>query len=255
MSDNTKAIDIRGVIIDDNEFIIEVLLDLLSEEHSNISILGTANNGEDGVALIHDKSPDLVFLDVEMPDMTGFQMLSKLNKIAFQTIFITSHSHYAIKAIRFNALDYLVKPIIPAELAAAIDRFLENQNSPQNPEGIQLALNNFRNDQPQEQILSLPTNEGVIRIPLNTIIKIEGDRNYSFLHTTTKGKILASKTLRYFEEILSGSEFLRCHRSTILNKKHVLSMKSSDTFTLNTNEEIQISRRRKKEARQWFESS
>ncbi|MFT4805612.1 MAG: two-component system LytT family response regulator, partial [Psychroserpens sp.] len=111
---------IKSILIDDNTFIANVLLDQLKENHPDIEVMAIAKNGKEGLEKIHLLKPNLIFLDIEMPDMTGFEMLNKLDVIDFQIIFITSHTHYAIKAFRFNALDYLVKPINEKELASAI---------------------------------------------------------------------------------------------------------------------------------------
>jgi len=130
---------IKALIVEDNAFMATVLYDLLQQDASTIAVVGTATTGKDALRLIALKKPDVVFLDIELPDMTGFELLKQLDTISFQTIFTTSHSHYAIKAFRFNALDYLVKPIKETELKEAIHR-IGNTNSNSD---VSMALQNL----------------------------------------------------------------------------------------------------------------
>ena len=241
---------IRSIIVDDHPLNIEVLSDLLREESQDISLVGTAGNGEDALALIRSAEPDLVFLDVEMPDMNGFEVLASLPAINFQTIFVTAFSRYAIQAIRFNALDYLVKPIDPAELKLALRRYRSNGPILQQ-EQIRNALNNLNKRGTLDQVLFLPTQEGGIKMILRDITRIAGDRNYSTFYLVNDKTKISSKTLGHFEEILSGNEFFRCHRSFILNRCHVDKM-LTDAFLMKDGSKIPISRRRKAEARAWF---
>lgn len=242
---------IKSLIIDDNAFIIDLLSDLLEQDHPLVEVLDTAKSGEEALEKIGRHQPDLVFLDVELPDMSGFDVLAHLEDIAFQTIFITSFSHYAIMAIRFNALDYLVKPIEPKELAHALRRYRHNGHSNLNQQQVHLALNNLRQKNAQDQILYLPTQEGGIKMELKEIVKIEGDRNYSTIYLSNRKTKISAKTLGYFEEILDGKGFFRCHRSFILNHQHIEKLQK-ETFLLKDATEIPISRRRKTAAKEWF---
>ncbi len=241
---------IRSIIVDDNLFNIAVLSDLILERNDRISLVGTAKNGKKALDLIQSEQPDLVFLDVEMPDMNGFEVLASLKEINFQTIFVTAHSHYAIEAIRFNALDYLVKPIDPNELNLAIKRYRSNRNT-NHQHQIRNTLDNFNKKNALDQVLFLPTQEGGMKMALRDIIKIEGDRNYStFFMSTNKTKI-SSKTLGHFEAILKDKGFFRCHRSFIVNRHHIDKMQK-ESFLLKNKTEIPISRRRKALAKSWF---
>ena len=242
---------IKAVLIDDNAFIATVLKDTLTENHPDITILGTAKNGTEGIALIKQHQPDLVFLDIEMPDMTGFEMLSNLASINFQTIFTTAHSHYAIKAFRFNALDYLVKPVNKDELAEAIGRFKNNYNPSETQERIKTALDNLKVKRSENQVLLLNTQQETLKIPLKQIVKIEGDRNYSYIHLTNNNKELSSKTLGFFEEVLSDKGFLRCHRSYLVNRNNINTIDRSD-FLMKNLSRVPISRRKMSEAKNWF---
>lgn len=242
---------IKSIIVDDDPFNIEVLSDLLETAQREVKVIGKARNGTEALAMIQSLQPDLVFLDVEMPDMNGFEVLARLKEINFQTIFATAHSQYAIQAIRFNALDYLMKPINPKELAQALKRYHSSTNKKLNQDKIQTALNNLNKKDTQDQVLFLPTQEGGMKMTLRNIIKIEGDRNYSTFYLI-KGKTkISSKTLGYFEEALLGKGFFRCHRSFIVNHHHIESIQK-DTFLMKDGHEIPISRRRKTDVKTWF---
>ena len=242
----------KSLIIDDNPFIIDSLSDQIRQHHPEIEIIGNARSGREGLEKLRTLKPGLVFLDVEMPDMTGFDLLGQLREITFQTIFITSFSHYAIKAIRFNALDYLLKPIEEEELRQAIRRFYANLGKTANQEHIQQALDNLKTETPQEQKLFLQTQEGELRLPLKNIVSIEGERNYSYIHLANNTKKLSSKTLGHFEEILSDKGFFRCHRSFLVNGHYVQGLQGPGHFLLHNGNLAPISRRKKSEATAWF---
>lgn len=245
---------INALIIEDSEFLTTVLLDMLNEYHPEVKVLATALNGKDGLNKISQLQPNLVFLDIEMPDMTGFEMLNQLETINFQTIFTTAHSHYAIKAFRFNALDYLVKPINENELKEAVHRFKPDYNISEKQHQLQNALENLQTKNVIDQKLILQTQSGILRFPLKQIIKIESERNYSNIYLTNGTKELSSKNLAYFEDILDDKGFLRCHRSFLVNKYHIETHKN-DLFVLKNGSEIPISRRKKTESEYWFNNN
>jgi two-component system LytT family response regulator len=245
---------ITCLIIDDDPFIRELLQDKIDQYFPEIKILTTANSGRDGLEKIATHKPDLVFLDVEMVDMTGFEMLAQLSDIKFQVIFITSYSHYAIRAIRFNALDYLLKPIDLGELKKAIKRF-KNQSGTKPPkENIALALQNSLTQNVANHMLILRTQDGALKLILKDIVHIEGDRNYSNIHLKDGTKKLVTKTLSDLEALLDSKGFYRCHRSHILNKEHIIKAKGILALVTN-NVQIPISRRKKKQFAVWLESS
>ncbi|MBO3697297.1 LytTR family DNA-binding domain-containing protein [Roseivirga sp. E12] len=239
---------ISCLIIDDDPFIQDLLSDKLSF-FNEIEVIGQALNGRDGLKQIEDKRPDLVFLDVEMTDMTGFELLSSIHDIHFKTIFITSYGHYAIKAIRFNALDYLLKPIDLEELRNAIRRFKEQgEKEPSNK--ARHLVNNLKR-KAEDQLLILKVQEGEFCKPLKDIICIEGDRNYSRIKLVGGSAELVAKTLSYFEELLEDKDFFRIHKSTVINRLHISKVKN-EFIVLSTGEEIAISRRRKSDFIAWF---
>lgn len=239
---------LKALIVEDNAFMATVLHDLLQQHASAIAVLGVAHTGNEALQLIASKKPNVVFLDIELPDMTGFELLQQLDDIHFQTIFTTSHSHYAIKAFRFNALDYLIKPVNESELDEAIKRLLKAAS---NGMEVKHALSNLETQSVENQKLVLSTQNGTLRLPLKQITHIEGERNYSYIHLSNGSRELSSKNLAYFEDILADKNFFRCHRSYLVNRYHIETLKS-DCFVLKNGMEIPISRRNKTKANEWL---
>jgi len=239
---------IKALIVEDNVFMATVLHDLLKEHATDIAVLDIANTGKKALQLIASEKPDVVFLDIELPDMTGFELLQQLGDINFQTIFTTSHSHYAIKAFRFNALDYLIKPIQETELDEAVKRLLKSAG---NTIEVKHALSNLQSQSVEDQKLVLPTQNGTLRLPLKQITHIEGERNYSYIYLSNGSRELSSKNLAYFEDILIDKNFFRSHRSYLVNRYHINTLKN-DQFVLKNGIEIPISRRKIIEADTWF---
>jgi two-component system LytT family response regulator len=244
---------IKACIVEDNVFMATVLSDLLRENHPEVEILNIAVNGKEAIEKITKLKPELIFLDIEMPDMTGFEMLDKLDEISFQTVFVTAHTHYAIKAFRFNALDYLLKPIDAVHLAQSMKRFKSQVPQFINQNKVKQALENLHTEKVEDQKLMLASQTGGLQLKLKRIVKIEGERNYSILHITDGSKKLSSKTLGHFEDILSDKGFFRCHRSFLINRYHISRIRP-DNFTLEDQSTVPISRRKKKKAKAWFEN-
>ena len=209
---------IKALIVEDNTFMATVLHDQLKQHAIDIAVLDIADTGNKALQLIASEKPNVVFLDIELPDMTGFELLQQLGNISFQTIFTTSHSHYAIRAFRFNALDYLIKPIKENELDEAIKRLLKSAG---NYAEVKHALTNLESKKVEDQKLLLSTQNGMLRLPLKQITHIEGERNYSLIYLSNGLRELSSKNLAYFEDILIDKNFFRSHRSYLVNKYQI----------------------------------
>lgn len=246
--------NIRCLIIDDDPFIRDLLMDKLSQYIPEVTVVNSAKSGLEGIQKIETYQPDLIFLDVEMADMTGFEMLSKIGNINFQTIFITSYSHYAIKAIRFDALDYLVKPFDLGELTNAIKRYKNKTKKQEQKKYLTNALHNYRTMDISEYKLILQTQEGELRLKIKDIIRIEGERNYSYIYLRNNSKKLVTKTLAALEELLSDKGFFRCHKSFIVNASHIIAQPNSFTLLLSGNIEVPVSRRKRIAFELWFKN-
>lgn len=243
------------VIIDDDPFIRDLLVDKLMQHFPEIRVIGLAKSGKEGLEMLKSFQPKLVFLDVEMNDMTGFELLSQLSEIKFKTIFITSYRHYAIKAIRFNALDYLLKPFDLEELKNAIARFKSQELPLSTADSIHQALINLATPDTQDHILTLNTQEGPLKIALKDILHIQGDRNYSCIYLTNQRKEIVSKTLADLEEILDDRNFFRSHKSHLVNRIHVKSLPNSFSLMLTSGLILPVSRRRRQEFLDWAQDS
>ncbi|HPR01329.1 MAG TPA: LytTR family DNA-binding domain-containing protein [Saprospiraceae bacterium] len=239
---------LKAIIVEDNGFMAMALEDLLGQFSQSVSLAGSANSGETAIEIIREVKPDVVFLDVELQDMTGFELLRRLPDIRFKTVFTTAYSHYAIEAFQINALHYLVKPIKRHELSEAIQRCLA---SSYNPDKFSAAISNIDRNFSSNGKLILPTQTGTLRFSFQQITHLEGERNYSFIHLLNGGKVLSSKNLAYFEDALDEHQFFRCHRSFIINKVHVESV-GHEIVLLKNGQQIPVSRRKKMQVLEWM---
>jgi len=209
----------KAIIIDDENRTRDLIAKMINSFGLDIEAISAADSVETGIKAIEEYQPDLVFLDIQMPDGTGFDLLRSIDKKNFDVIFITAHEEFAIKAIKFSALDYILKPVDPTELKAAVERALVSMNSEK--EEIQFeALHNNMQAQ-QKRRLVLKTQESVHVVDLEQIIRCEADRNYTSFFLTEGRKILVSKTLKEYETLLTGYNFLRVQQSHLVNLDYV----------------------------------
>jgi len=217
---------LKAIIVDDEPYCCESLITLL-EDHSEVEIVAVSHNGLDALPAIKKYSPDLVFLDVEMPWMNGFEMLEQLPQVNFEIIFTTSYDQYALRAIRFSAIDYLLKPVDSEELQRAIQKVVQRS---QKPIAQQLEILMQKIHQPSTPInkIAMPTMEGLQMIPVDSIISCESDSNYTILHLKNSflpnrqdNKLVVSRTLKDIEELLEEHSFIRVHRCYLANLNEV----------------------------------
>jgi len=211
----------RTVVIDDEPNARQLVKNILSQFCKSIEVIGEAENVADGVKLINEMSPDLVLLDIRMPDGTGFNVLKKVNKLNFHFIFITAHEEYAIQAIKQSALDYIVKPINTNELVAAIDKaILTKPKENELATSIEaLAYNQSNID--AEKRLVLNTHDSIYMVKVKDIISCKADKNYTEVNIQNQKKLVISRTLKDIEEMLEGFGFFRSHQSYLINLKYI----------------------------------
>jgi two-component system LytT family response regulator len=212
---------IRAILIDDEKHCRETLSIQLERYCPDVKLLAQCSSAEEGLKVIREQQPELVFLDVEMPLMNGFEMLQQLSEITFDIIFTTGYDAYAIKAIRFSALDYLLKPIDKDELQKAVAKAREHAGQSLKQQ-FNTLLEKLENKQGMLQKIALPTQNGFELVPLETIIKCESDSNYSNIYLKGGRKILVSRTLKEIEELLEGRSFLRVHHSYLVNLNEIV---------------------------------
>lgn len=207
------------MIVDDEPYCCEALATLL-EDTPDIEMISVCHNAADALTAIKKYSPDLVFLDVEMPRMNGFEMLEQLPEVNFEIIFTTSYDQYALKAIRFSAIDYLLKPVDREELSNAVRKVISRS---QKPIVQQLEILMQKIHQPSTPInkIAMPTMEGLQMIPVDSIISCESDSNYTILFLKNKKKTIVSRTLKEIEELLEDHSFIRVHRCYLANLNEV----------------------------------
>lgn len=239
---------IRSIIIDDEEDARVSLQLLLKKFCPEVEILAICPGPYAGLEAIAAHQPDLVFLDVQMPHMSGFDLLEKINTPRFQTIFVTAHDKYAIKAIRFSALDYLLKPVDVDELVSAIAR-LSRESTEESTNDYNGVLHNVRHRMGQDGKLAIPTSEGMAFINIRDIIHCEADGSYTRLHVSDRKAMIVSKKLKDFENILDANAYCRVHHSSIINLDHVdRYVKGEGGYVVMSNgQHVDISRRKKDE--------
>jgi len=237
---------VTAIIIDDEENGRFALKQKLQDYCTDIQLLGEAENGEEGIRLIEKHKPRVVFLDIEMPRMDGFQMLHRLTEKNFHLIFTTAYDQYAIKAIKFAAFDYLLKPIDIEELKLAVSRINE---MPQTTEKKLSALEHNFQEKNVFNKIGIPTMEGINFFDINDIIHLEAHSNYTTIYFVNHPKLIASKTLKEFEELLPGDIFYRPHHSHIIQLKYIKRYLKSDggQVEMQNGNIVDIARRKKDE--------
>jgi two-component system LytT family response regulator len=211
---------IKAIIIDDEIHCRKTLGMLLKEYCPGVEVTEQCSEAESGLAAIQKHKPDLVFLDIEMPNMNGFEMLEKLPEINFEIIFTTSYDQYAIKAFRFSALDYLLKPVGREELQTAVQKIARRMQFPL-PQQLEILLQKLHQPVSSVQKIALPTMEGLQMIAVNSIISCESDSNYTIFFLKNKQKLIVSRPLKEIEEMLDEYSFLRVHNSYLINLNEI----------------------------------
>lgn len=211
---------IKAVIVDDEPFCCSSLVILLERYCPEVKVAGIYHSGDDALEAIPEQQPQILFLDIEMPGMNGFEMLEKLPAINFEIIFTTSYDQYAIKAIRFSALDYLLKPIDKEELKSAVQKVIERSHHPF-PQQLEILLQRIHQPISSAQKIALPSMEGLQMIDVNSIISCASDSNYTVFILKNKKKITVSRTLKEMEEMLEEYSFLRVHNSYLVNLQEI----------------------------------
>ena len=210
---------LRAVLIDDDQSNLSALSEKLSKHCPQVEIIGRCDNAQEGIETIEREKPALVFLDIEMPVMNGFVLLQQLKYRNFGLIFVTAYDHYAIKAIKYSALDYLVKPVEIDDLKAAIAKAEANNENRNGQLQLELLLEHLNKKQPKR--ITIPTSDGLHFINIDNIIYLEASNNYTQIYLATDQKFLVSRTLKEFEEMLPSDPFVRIHHSIIVNKHYV----------------------------------
>ena len=212
---------IRCVLIDDESNSLEMMEWLLKTYCPQVQIDAMCNAAAKGIEAINKYKPDVVFLDIEMPHMNGFDMLEQFDKLSFDVVFCTAYDQFAIKAFKYSALNYLLKPVDPEDLKETIRRLEEKKTTP-SMEQVELLLANIKQaSRPGTQRIALTTGDGMIFVPTQDILYCTAESNYTCVVLVGGKRILVSKVLKEIDETLSGPDFFRVHNSFLINLNHI----------------------------------
>lgn len=221
-----------AVVIDDESRVRETICNMLSVYCPNIKVVGQADGVESGYTLINKLSPEVVFLDIKMPDGTGFDLLKKFNSLNFHFIIISAYEEYAVKAFKYSALDYLLKPIDSTDLINAVDKVTKTINSEETNQKFEILLTNIDNAEKEIKKIILKTQDSIFVVDINSIVRCESQNNYTLFYLSDSSTVLVSKTLKEYDEMLSPLSFIRCHQSHLVNPKYIVKYTKHPVITI-----------------------
>jgi two-component system LytT family response regulator len=237
---------IRSIIVDDELKSRESLKILIEDFCQGVTVHALCQNIAEALAAIDEVKPDLVFLDIQLQRETGFDLLSRFKEVNFEVIFTTAHSEYAIKAFRFSAIDYLLKPIDIEELKAALAK-VEKKKDNTMSERLQQLLQNLRNGSSDNYKLAFPTADGLIFVKISDILYFEASGNYTEIFMTDNRKYLVSRTLKEYDDLLSDQNFFRIHHAYLINLNEIKKYVRGDGgyVVMNNDKALDVSKRKK----------
>lgn len=210
----------KAVIVDDEAPVRNTITALLKKRFPDITVSASAGSVADGLAAVKEHHPDILFLDIELPDGLGFDLLNNISPVSFRIIFITGHHEYALAAIKVSALDYILKPVDEAELMAAIAKAREIINHEEEQLKLLALGENLKGKKVLKRII-LRTAEALQLINVNDIIRAEADSNYTHFHLAGGKNIMVSRTIKEYETMLSGTSVIRVHQSHLVNLNYI----------------------------------
>jgi len=235
-----------AILVDDEPNATEALTNMLRMTSPDVEVMAVANDPNQGLELIRERQPDLLFLDIQMPHMTGFEMLEKLGKINCAVIFTTAYDQYALQAFKVSAADYLLKPIDMDELEAAVAKVRERRASAQ-PDFNALERLFQQVQKPEPQRIPLPLGDGLMFVLVADIVRLQSDSNYTTFYLANHDKVLVSRTMGEYEAVLEKQNFCRVHHSHIINLTHLRRYVKTDGgyVEMSDGSKVEISRRKK----------
>ncbi len=239
---------IKTVIIDDELFSRKTLMNLLIDFFPKLKVVGEADDIQQGIELIKQAKPDLVFLDVHLKSGTGFDLLKQIGDLSFELIFVTAHDEYAITAFQFAAFGYLLKPLVIKELKEVVGRFIDKRSlESHHQKRIKILIENYSEGLVKKIVVQ--NVNGFEVLELNEILYLEGAVNYTKFYLSNGKSILISKTLKEYETLLKEQGFLRVHQSFLINLHHVKQYQKGEggQVIMSNQKEIPVSRRKKAE--------
>jgi two-component system LytT family response regulator len=238
---------IKTVIVEDELKSRDMLAAMIRKITPELEIVGLAGNVSEAEKLIRELKPELVFLDISMPDGSGFDLLEKVSGQKFELIFATASDQHAIRAIKFSACDYLLKPIDMDELKLAVEKVVQKKQSVPNMENLQFLIQHLRRADDNFQKITLPTGNAYEIVNVKDIVRCEADGSYTTFYLSDKRKLMISAGLKHYEELLPENDFIRVHHHHLINMQHVLRFLKEDGgyAVMSDGSKIEISRRKK----------
>jgi len=249
--------EIKAIIVEDEETGRETLRNYVNKYCEGVTIVAECANIKEGNKAIEEHNPELVFLDVEMPFGNAFDLLEQLESVNFETIFVTAYSQYAIKAINYSASYYILKPIDIDELEKAVEKVRENiasKNGINNTVQTKVLLENIRTTQNQQKKIVLPVLDGFEVVGVNDIVRCEANDNFTNFYLINGDKKVICRTLKFYDDILNDSGFLRVHRSHLVNTQYIKSYKKGKggVLIMSDNSHVDVSASKKQDLLAFF---
>lgn len=235
----------RSIIVDDEPKLVEVLKIKLEKFCPQLQIVGSGSNVVEAKQLIKDTKPDIVFLDIEMPGGSGFDLLDQFDPINFEIIFVTGYHEFALEALKLSAVDYLLKPVKTSDLAAAVERACSRLETSKILSNYQILQQNLNNTGDQTMKVGIPNNDAYEFVQVSDIIRCEGWNKYTKVFLTNKNEIVSSYNIGVFKDMLEPYGFYSCHKSHIVNKTHIKRYLKEGIIVMQDESEVPLARRRK----------
>ena len=234
----------KAIVIDDEQSNIDNIIALLNKYCPRVKILGTATDILEAEQLINTHKPDILFLDIQMGEQTGFDLLNVLPEKNFEVVFITAFDKYGIEAIKFAALDYLLKPVVIADLVLAVNKAEDKIATKEKNKQLQFLLNHIKSGEQFPTKIALPQLHEIRYVPVNEIVRCEADNSYTFFHLSGGERILISRSIKEYNELLKPLGFIRTHQSHLVNKLYVKSWLKEDggCLFLSNGDKVPVSR-------------
>jgi two-component system, LytTR family, response regulator len=246
-----------ALIIDDEAHAREGLETLLTLHCPAIQILGTASSSDEAFDRITKLNPDILFLDIEMPNGSGFDLLTRFPKPTFKVIFVTGFDQYALNAIKFSALDYLLKPVNAMELKEAVEKAIQQLSSHKGLGDLKNLLSTLQNPRNRKNKLAIPTQQGLEMIEIQEIIRCEAASGYTIIHVLDSKPLISSRDLKTYQELLDDYDFFRIHDSHLISHFHVQKVLNEDggVVIMRNDIKLPIARRRKSDFLEWLKTN
>ncbi len=239
---------IKAIIVDDEKLACESLSQMLGIYYPTINVVATATGINNGYEAITHLKPELVFLDMQLSDGLGFDLLQRFEKIDFKVIIVSAYQEYAVKAFRFSAVDYLLKPVDPDDLVKAVDSALTLAINDSQQERLNALIENTKQEGTKERLLALRNTEGTFIVKTSEIVRGESKNNVTHFILSDGTQIRVTKTLKEFEDLLRDCGFIRCHQSHLINQSKIekISRFPSPSITLCNGDIVPVSFRKKR---------